>query len=414
LSGKVTASAVPVDLDGGGLKVLVVHGRYRTAQPSGENAVVEDEAQLLDQYGCLVERVELRSDEIGSWTAWKKAALPVRVVWSREGQAMVRSAIQRFRPDVVHIHNTFPLFSPAIFYTARRSGAAVVHTLHNFRPLCPAGTFLRDGKPCEDCLGRFPLPAVRHGCYRRSSSATVPVAVMDGVHTWLRTWHRCIDRLIVLSSFARGKYIEAGWPETKLRIKYNTIADTDLPARRLGHHFLSLSRLDREKGVDVLLEGWHRAFPDGDPPLRIAAGGDDRNELEARYGALRGVRFLGQLDRPNVLELLSTARALVIPSRCYEGFPRVIVEAYAAGVPVVASDIGSLTELVDDHETGLRVRVDDQDDMARALRELAASDDLVALLGRGARAAYERRCSPDVTMAELFCIYREAIAEATS
>src|SRR5690348_4746198 len=148
------------------MNVLLVHNRYRTEVPSGEDAVVDDEARLLVQSGCRVTRLEVSSDEIASWPLRKKSTLPVRVVWSREGQRLVRDAIRQTTPDVIHFHNTFPLLSPAVYWTARDSAAAVVQTLHNFRPLCAAATFFRDGAICEKCLGRAPLPGVRHGCYR--------------------------------------------------------------------------------------------------------------------------------------------------------------------------------------------------------------------------------------------------------
>ncbi len=400
-----------MDYDGRQLRVLVVHGRYRSEQQSGENEVVDDEVRLLGEYGCHVDYVELRSDDIEHWPAWKRATLPGRVVWSRAGQAVVHRAIERSRPDVVHIHNTFPLFSPAVFRTAHRSGAGVVHTLHNFRPLCPAGTFLRDQKPCEECFGRFPLPSIKYGCYRDSRLATVPVAVMDGLHDRLRTWHRYIDRIIVVSAYEREKYIDAGWPASKIKVKYNTVRDQDLPPRRTGRHFLSLSRLTPEKGVDVLLEGWHRAFPSGSPPLLLTGGVEESGaELRAKYGHLPGLTFLGQVERSQVYESLVTASALIVPSRCYEGFPRVVAEAYAVGVPVVASRVGSLVELIVEDETGLQVQVDDPDDMARALRRLADSEELCVRLGHGARDRYERLYSPEVTMRELVGIYRDAIA----
>lgn len=399
----------PVQREQSQLRVLLIHGRYRSAQPSGENEVVDDEVRLLREYGADVDHVELQSDEIEQWPAWKRATLPARVVWSRAGQRVVQEAIDRSRPDVIHIHNTFPLFSPAVFRTAYRSGAGVVHTLHNFRPLCPAGTFLRDGKACEECFGRLPFPSIKYGCYRDSRLATVPVAVMDGLHGRLRTWHRFIDRIIVVSTYERDKYITAGWPASKIVVKYNTVHDQDLPPRRPGDHFLSMSRIVPEKGVDVLLEGWRRAFPDGSPSLWLSAAGESAGELQAEYGHLPGITFLGQVTRSALYESLTTARAVVVPSRCYEGFPRVVAEAYAAGVPIVASRVGSLTELVVENETGLQVRVGDPDDMARALRQLADSEELCERLGRGARARYERMYSPVVTMSELFGIYRDAI-----
>jgi glycosyltransferase involved in cell wall biosynthesis len=398
---------------GRGVRVLVVHGRYRSAQPSGENEVVDDEVRLLREHGCDVEQRELHSDEIEGWPVWKKARLPLRVVWSREGQKLLQRAIELTRPDVIHIHNTFPLFSPAVFRTAQQSGAGVVHTLHNFRPFCPAGTFLREGRACEDCFGRFPLPGIRHGCYRDSRLATVPVALMDGIHGWLGTWQKHVDRLIVVSAYERDKYIAGGWPGSKIKIKYNTVFEKDLPPRQPGRHFMSMSRIVPEKGVDVVLEGWHRAFPDGGPPLWLSAGGDSASDLRARYEGLPGIRFMGHVSRAELYEALSSALAVVVPSRCYEGFPRVVVEAYAAAVPIIASRVGSLTELVDEGVTGLQVGVGDPDDMARALRQVAGSEELAERMGRGARARYEDMYSPEVTMRELFAIYREAIEEHT-
>jgi glycosyltransferase involved in cell wall biosynthesis len=401
----------PGDADGHGLRVLVVHGRYRSAQPSGENEVVDDEVRLLRDHGCKVEQLELQSDDVAGWPLWKKAHLPLRVVWSREGQHLLERALERWKPDVVHIHNTFPLFSPAVFRTARRGNAGVVHTLHNFRPFCPGGAFLREGRACEDCFGRFPLPGIRHGCYRESRLATVPVAVMDGLHGWLGTWQKNVDRLIVVSGYERDKYIAGGWPAAKIKIKYNTVFEKDLPPRQPGRHFMSMSRIVPEKGVDVVLEGFRRAFPDGNPPLWLSAGGDSAGELQAQYEGEPGIRFMGHVSRAELYDALSSALAVVVPSRCYEGFPRVVVEAYAAGVPVIASRVGSLTELVEEGVTGLQVRMGDPDDMARALKQVADSPELAQRMGAGARARYERMYSPEVTMAELFRIYREAIDE---
>ncbi|MGH3076057.1 MAG: glycosyltransferase, partial [Gaiellales bacterium] len=161
------------------MRVLVVHNRYRSAQPSGENAVVEEETALLREAGAVVELLSVESDDIAGWPAAKRLTLPARVVWSRDGARAVRRAIAGFRPDVVHAHNTFPLLSPAALRAAHGTGVRVVQTLHNFRPLCPAATFLRDGRVCEDCLGRVPIPAVVHGCYRSSRAATLPIAVKD-------------------------------------------------------------------------------------------------------------------------------------------------------------------------------------------------------------------------------------------
>lgn len=393
------------------MRVLVVHNRYRSALPSGENAVVDEETQLLAEHGCTVERAEVSSDEIASWPAARRAALPARVVWSREGSRLVARAVARFRPDVVHFHNTFPLLSPAALRAAARSGAPVVQTLHNFRPLCPAATFLRDGRICEDCLSGFVLPSVRHGCYRGSRAATVPLAAMVGVHRALGTWVRSVDRFVAPSEFARAKYIEAGWPAERIAVKPNTVADPGIERAGRPSGFVCLSRLGPEKGIDTLLAAWAEAFPDGGEGLLVVGSGDGERELRATAGQVAGVVFTGQLPHDEALALVARSRALVLPSRCFEVFPRALVEAYALGVPVVASRLGSLAELVDDGTTGLLVEPGSPGALGTSLRAIANGSGAAADLGRAARRAYEERYSPSGTTARLLEIYADVTRE---
>jgi glycosyltransferase involved in cell wall biosynthesis len=392
------------------VKVLLVHNRYRSESPSGENAVVDDEARLLAEAGCTVDRLELSSDEIGSWPPGARATLPLRVVWSREGYRLTGAAIRRAQPSIVHFHNTFPLLSPSALWAARRSDTAVVHTLHNFRPLCPAATFFRAGRVCEDCLGRVPLAAVVHGCYRGSRFATLPIAAMDGVHGALGTWRRCVDVFVLPSEFARSKYVKAGWPAARLAVKYNTIPDGQVkpPAGRAG--FACASRFSREKGVDLLLDAWARAFPTGGETLRLAGSGESEEALRSRASGLAGVRFTGPLARADVLTLLAGSLALVVPSRSYEVFPRVIVEAFSLGVPVIGPRLGSLPEVVSDGCTGLLFEPGSAESLARALRRLAEAPELAVELGRNARRDYEDRFSPQRTTSRLLAIYRAAEA----
>ncbi len=387
------------------MRVLVVHNRYRSAQPSGENAVVEEETALLRRAGAVVELLTVESDDIAHWPAAKRLTLPARVVWSREGARTVRRAIAGFRPDVVHAHNTFPLLSPAALRAAHSSGVRVVQTLHNFRPLCPAATFLRDGRVCEDCLGRVPVPAVVHGCYRSSRVATLPIAVKDAVHSAIGTWSNAVDTYITPSEFARSRYVKAGWPAERIVVKYNTAPDPGPPRPPYDGGFLCLSRLYPEKGVDVLLDAWAQAFPDGGQRLRIVGSGDLEAEIRSCAAGLPGVELTGQVPRERGLEILAGARALVVPSRWYEVFPRIVAEAYSLGVPVIASRIGSLGEIVTDGETGLHAEAGDAADLARALRALAGDRELAEQLGAGARREYERSLSPRATTGRLLEIY---------
>jgi glycosyltransferase involved in cell wall biosynthesis len=383
------------------MRVLVVHNWYRSGQPSGENAVVEDESRLLEEAGCVVERLEMRSDEIAGWPLRRRAAVPARVVWSQPAYRETAATIARFRPDVVHFHNTFPLISPSALWAAHRSGTPVVHTLHNFRALCPAGSFFRDGRICEACLGRAPLPAVIHRCYRGSAAATLPIAAKDWFHSAIRTWLHCVDLFIAPSEFTRSKYIEAGWPGAKIAVKHNTAPEPQSFEDPWTGAFVCLSRFETAKGTDVLLEAWRQAFPQGDQTLRLVGSGD-KVFSEAR---IPGVELYGQLERAKALDVLAGARVLVVPSRGYEVFPRVVVEAYALGVPIIATRVGSLPELVDDGRTGLLVAPGSVSELAGALARLAASDELARELGRGARCAYERNYSPKMLTSRLLEIY---------
>lgn len=392
------------------MKVLLVHNRYRSAFPSGENAVVDDEAELLAEAGCDVERLEVESDSIAELGAARRALVPAGVVWSRSGGRLTSDAIARVRPDVVHFHNTFPLLSPSSIRAARSSRVAVVATLHNFRPLCPIAIFLRDGRVCEDCLGRVPWPGVVHGCYRDSPAATAPIAAMITVHRALGTWTRCIDRIVLPAEFSRAKYVQAGWPPAKLVVKYNTAREPAARRHGAGDGFVCLSRLVPEKGVDVLLRAWAIAFPKGEEQLTVIGSGDADEEL--RRTAPAGVVFAGRLGRAEAIALVRDARAIVLPSRWYEVFPRTLVEAYSLGVPAIASDIGALSELVEDGVTGVLVDAGSPDSLARALRTLAASPELAQRLGGNARRRYDERYAPAATTARLLEIYGEARALA--
>jgi glycosyltransferase involved in cell wall biosynthesis len=263
------------------VRILIVHNRYRSEMPSGENFAAEEEEALLIEHGCNVERFVVDSDEIASWSLAKRLALPARVVWSTDGYRRTRFAIERSRPEVIHFHNTFPLLSPSALWAAHKSGVAVVQTLHNFRPLCANASFFRKGQVCESCLGRVPFPAIRYGCYRGSVAATIPVAAMEAFHRLLRTWTRCVDMFITPSNFVRRKYIEAGWPAAQVVVKPNCAKDPGARRSGAGDGFLCLSRLGREKGIDVLVDAWGQAFSETSQRLTIVGHGDEEATLGA-------------------------------------------------------------------------------------------------------------------------------------
>jgi len=328
-----------------GFRVLVVHNRYQ--QRGGEDSVYESEVKLLRDQGVGIETLEFSNAVIQDDPRLvEKFHLAATTSWSRKSYRTVKNALRAFRPHVVHFHNTFPLVSPSAYYAAREEGVRVVQTLHNYRLACLNGLFFRNGGICEDCIGRAPLPGIRHGCYRGSRTASAAVGAMLMLHRAVGTWAKQVDVFIALTQFARRKFIEHGLPAEKLVVKPNFVEDPGCGPSVGRKRFLYVGRLAEEKGVRLLLE----AARSMQPPVHLDIIGDGplADEVRSCASEVDGVRWLGALPPPQVIEAMKHAVALIVPSTWYEGFPRVVVEAFAAGTPVIASDQGGLREIVRD------------------------------------------------------------------
>jgi glycosyltransferase involved in cell wall biosynthesis len=302
--------------------------------------------------------------------------------------------------EIIHCHNLFPTLGAGVVEAASKAGAAVVLTLHNYRLMCVAGTFFRDGRVCEDCLGRPRWPGVVHGCYRgsRAQSAVLSTALARARGG---AWDR-VDRFLAVSSFIRRKHVEAGYPGERIVVKPNVVP-AQVRRQAPGDYFLILSRLSVEKGITDVVRSWD----DGLGELRIAGDGPKRSEIE-RLAVGRGVRVEGPVAPSEVAALLAGARALLLPSLWYEGHPRVLLEAYAAGVPVVASRIGSLADAVSEGETGLTVTPGDGDGWRQAARRLL-DDDVSLRMGECAFASWAAHFSPERGRAALEDAYADAL-----
>jgi glycosyltransferase involved in cell wall biosynthesis len=380
------------------VRVLIVHSRYLSGPASGENAVVRDEARLLTQAG---HRVEVWEPTPGRVTGIGLVGTGIHATWSPQAVTRVRGMAREMSAEVVHIHNLFPTLSPAVLRAAAEQGAAPVMTLHNYRLMCLPSTFLRDGGICEDCLGRTPWPGVIHRCYRGSLLGSAAMAASLSVHRALRTFERIVLYLPV-SEFVRRKYVEAGFPPDRLRVKSNFAWPT---ARREGpgDHFLFLGRLSPEKGLQTLVSAWRNT------PAKLLVVGDGSEASRLRDAAGPNVEFAGPVPRTQVAEILRGARALLLPSLWYEAQPRVILEAYAAGVPVVASRIGGLPDLVVEGGSGLLVPPNDPDAWARAAGRLL-DDQETERFGSGAYRLWEERYSPERAIRDLEDAYGEALS----
>jgi glycosyltransferase involved in cell wall biosynthesis len=379
------------------MRILIVHAAYQ--QRGGEDAVVESEAELLVARGNEVHQFTRHNDEIPSM---RRADLAVQAIWSRQSAQTLVSLVKTFRPNVVHAHNTWPLISPSIYWAAEKAGVAMVQTLHNFRVLCPQGMFLREGHACEDCLGHLPWRGAAHGCYRGSKAQSTVLVGMLTLHRALGTYRNKITRYIALNEFCRRKFIEGGLPAERIVVKPNFV-DFGVPAEHARNGFLFVGRLSPEKGVAVLAQ----ATAIAGAPVRVAGTGPEAALLRG----LAAAQMLGALSSDDVHTEMQRAMALVLPSIWYENFPRTLVEAFASGLPVIASRIGALAELMDDGVTGLLFEPGNAADLACKMQWAQANPQRMAQMGLRARAQYEAEFTAVRNCQQLMAIYQGAIDE---
>ncbi|MFD7552003.1 glycosyltransferase [Streptomyces sp. NPDC059578] len=392
------------------MHVLVVHNRYSSAQPSGENNVVDQEVALLRAAGHRVELFERRSDDIAARSLPGKAALPLLVPWNPSVRSELAARLRTERPDVVHVHNVFPLLSPAVLAACADADVPAVATLHNYTQVCPPGTLRRNGRPCTECIGQAPLPAVRHGCYRNSRLATVPLAISLSVNR--RRWWSGVERFFCISAAQRDVLVRAGMPPERLAVKHNFVPEPDARRSGDGEHLLYLGRLAETKGVRPLMAAWDRIAADGGVgvPLVIAGAGPLEQEVTAWAAGRDDVRYVGLYDPAQCRRAIARSVAVVAPSTWLEAFGLVVVEAMAAGVPAVAAGHGAFVELVEDGVTGLLHQPGEPASLASCLRRIATEPARNRELGRAARRRYEQGFSPTVGLERLVDGYRTAIA----
>ncbi|MEU3249814.1 glycosyltransferase [Streptomyces sp. NPDC006997] len=395
------------------MRVLVVHNRYASAQPSGENNVVDQEVALLREGGYRVGLFERRSDDIAARSLAGKAALPLLVPWNPAVRRELAARLRAERPDVVHVHNVFPLLSPAVLAACADAGVPAVATLHNYTQVCPPGTLQRDGRPCAECVGGSPLPAVRHGCYRGSRLATVPLAVSLSANR--RRWWTGVARFLCISAAQREVLVRSGMPRERLAVKHNFVPDPDARRTGRGEHLLYLGRLAETKGVRLLMAAWDKVAAGGGVgvPLVIAGTGPLEREVTAWAAGRDDVRYVGLYDPDQCRTAIAAAVAVVAPSTWLEAFGLVVVEAMAAGVPVVAAGHGAFVELVEEGVTGLLHRPGDPASLAAGLRRISADPTRNREMGEAARRRYEQDFSPAVGLERLVDEYRTAINGGT-
>ncbi len=384
------------------MRILLVNNLYQIA--GGEASVVRDELRLLREYGHDVFLLEADNRDIVTHIDRLKTA--ATAVYSFQSKKRVAAMIASFGPHVVHVHNTFPKLSPAVYYACHDARIPVVQTLHNYRLLCANALLFRDGKICEDCLRTtVPWPGVLRGCYRNSQMGTLAVAGMIVTHRLLRTWQRKVSMYIVLTEFARKKFVAGGLPAEKIVVKPNFIDPDPGYGRGNGGYVLFAGRLAEEKGLRTLLSAWQqKSLP---CRLKIAGGGPLEAEVQRRHGG--EIEFIGSKSSTEIFELMGEASALVVPSECYEGMPRIIVESFAKGTPVIGSKLGAMESMIEHQRTGLHFEAGNSTDLATQVQWMLTHNTEWQQMRREARAEYEAKYTGAKNYEILRAIYERAV-----
>jgi glycosyltransferase involved in cell wall biosynthesis len=392
------------------MRVLVLHNRYR--QPGGEDAVCHDEVHMLRSRGVDVihHEVSNAAPEASALTQIRQAA---ESAWSNSAAEEVRAICRRSKPDVAHVHNFWMSLSPAIHGACQREGVATVQTLHNYRLFCVNALLLRDGRICEDCIGRSPWLGVARRCYRDSALASALVANMIDLNRRRGTWQKNVNAFIALSEFSKLKYVSGGLPKDRLWVKPNFVEDPGPQKSKPSQHreIVFVGRLSREKGLGVLLEAWADVAKNTPAILRIIGDGPQREALEKQASTLglRNLEFCGHQTPSRVQSAMMNSRAVVMASVLYENFPRVIAEAFACGRPMVVADVGAQREIVASGRLGWNFESGNARSLASCLREMLDNHSLVDQFGDNARKEYLSRYGPEENFSRLMTIYQAAI-----
>lgn len=385
------------------LKILIAHNYYQ--QAGGEDNVVAAEKSLLEAHDHHVNLWSVDNKDLAAGLLGKvRAALSAS--YSMESLEITKQLLRDFQPDVVHVHNFFPQISPSIFDACLEANVPVVQTLHNYRLICPGAFLMRDGHICEQCIKGSPYQAALYGCYRGSKAGSLVVAHMVARHRQADTWRNKVTRFIALTDFAKSKFVEAGFPADKISVKPNFVAQS-APAQAFSNaprssFALFVGRLSAEKGIDVLSQAWRALSAFGE----LKAAGD--GPLAPSLADQPGIELLGRQSAEQIKSLMAEARFLVLPSVWYEGFPMVLVEAFACGLPVLASRLGSMCDIVDEGVTGLFFRPGDSADLIEKARWLFEHPEECERMSRNAREKYLSSYTAVINYRQLLGIYEDA------
>lgn len=390
------------------MKLLLVHEFYRSSAPSGEDAVFLNEAAMLKKSGMDVITYNVHNDDIDASSISKQIKLGLQTIWSRESYKNLVEILHSHKPDIVHFHNTFPLLSPSVYKACRDLSTPIVQTLHNYRMICPGALLQRNNQPCEDCITGSLYNSLKHRCYRGSLLTTLPLTAMIAINRANRNYGQ-VDQYIALTQFAASRMIAAGIPSARVAVKPNFLPSPPAPDLSKDNYAVFVGRLSEEKGVRTMMQAWSSLK---DIKLYVLGDGPLRHELE-KYCKQKQlpVTFYGSIQRDEVLAIIRKARVQILPSEWYEGFPMVILEAFASATPIIGSRIGSIDELIEEDQTGLKFQAGNAQDLSDCVRRFWSLSEHSDQMSRYARQVFEEKYTEERNLRYITDIYSKILTK---
>jgi len=390
------------------LRILQVHNSHAPGW-GGEETVVELEYQLLRRRGHAVQQFQISNAPLKNASVLQQLLVAPGMLWSRKTYKKLQQVIEQFHPHVVHVHNTFPRFSPSVFWAANKAEVPIVQTLHNFRNTCANAVLFRDDKPCEDCVGGRGWTALRHKCYSGSFVRTGGVLAMNALHRSIGTFTNKVDAYIALNHFSKSVFLRSGLPPEKVVVKSNFVPESSLRQEGRSLQIVFVGSMMRHKGVHLLLDAWqNNSFRDA--KLLLIGDGPEWCDWQEKFKNAPQVTWAGSLPHDQVLQRIRESRALILPTLVYENCPMVLLEAFAEGTPVIVPDLPSMATFVGDEREGLLYRAGDAAALAAALRKIVtAPEDVWSEWSKNCRDAHSKHYTESVNYHQLISIYQSVI-----
>lgn len=389
------------------MRILICHNYYRSSAPSGEDAVAENEINLLREHGHEVLTYSKYNDDLDDSSLLKKITIAKDTIWSTDTYNELSVFLKQNKPDIVHFHSIFPQISPSAYKACYDAGVPVIHTLHNFRSICPGALLQRDEKVCELCLHGSILNSLRYKCYRNSLLATGTLTATIVYNRFVGSYINYVSQYIALTNFAASRLIMGKIPEHLISIKPNFLPVSTNAGLGKGNYAVYVGRLSIEKGVKTLFSAWK----DIDMKLKVIGDGPLMNELKSLpANELKNIEFCGYLDRDTILDIVSNAVFQLVPSEWYEGFPMVLLEAFSCGTPVIGSDIGSISEIVEDGKTGFKFIPGNIESLKNTIQKALSNETKLIEMRSTTRDVFDKKYSKKISYDILMKIYNKALS----